>query len=174
LVQRKCVGIHIAVHHPLDGEFGLNPGAARPAIQARQLRNPLSGLGDVERGSYDGRNFHFGIREHAMGASLNGMVLHGGLRPFGATFFIFSDYMRPSVRLAALMKIHSIYVWTHDSVGLGEDGPTHQPIEHLASLREIPGQITLRTGDATEVVESWKLIMKLTHEPVAVVLSRQN
>jgi transketolase len=133
----------------------------------------LDGWGDFERDNYAGRNFHFGIREHAMGAALNGMTLHGGLRPFGATFFIFSDYMRPSVRLAALMEIHPIYVWTHDSVGLGEDGPTHQPIEQLASLRAMPNMTLFRPADANETAICWRLAM--THEggPVGLVLTRQ-
>lgn len=133
----------------------------------------LAGLGDFERDSYNGRNFHFGIREHCMGASLNGMVLHGGLRPFGATFFIFSDYMRPAVRLAALMKIHPIYVWTHDSVGLGEDGPTHQPIEHLASFRAMPNMTIMRPADANETAICWRLAMEHERGPVGLALTRQ-
>ena len=133
----------------------------------------LAGLGDFERDSYGGRNFHFGIREHAMGAALNGMVLHGGLRPFGATFFIFSDYMRPSVRLAALMRINPIYVWTHDSVGLGEDGPTHQPIEQLASLRAMPNMTIMRPADANETAVCWQLALEHTSGPVGLALTRQ-
>jgi transketolase len=133
----------------------------------------LKDLGDFERDSYGGRNFHFGIREHAMGAALNGMVRHGGLRPFGATFFIFSDYMRPAVRLAALMEIHPIYVWTHDSVGLGEDGPTHQPIEHLASLRAMPHMTIMRPADANETSICWRLAMEHEGGPVGLALTRQ-
>ncbi len=133
----------------------------------------LNGLGDFERDSYGGRNFHFGIREHAMGAALNGMVLHGGLRPFGATFFIFSDYMRPSVRLAALMKIKPVYVWTHDSVGLGEDGPTHQPIEQLASLRAMPNMTIMRPADANETAICWRLAFEHSSGPVGLALTRQ-
>ncbi|MDQ6768232.1 MAG: transketolase [Candidatus Eremiobacteraeota bacterium] len=133
----------------------------------------LTDLGDFERNSYGGRNFHFGIREHAMGAALNGMVLHGGLRPFGATFFIFSDYMRPAVRLAALMKIHPIYVWTHDSIGLGEDGPTHQPIEQLASLRAMPNMTIMRPADANETAICWRLAMEHEGGPVGLALTRQ-
>jgi len=133
----------------------------------------LSGMGDFERDSYGGRNFHFGIREHAMGAALNGMVLHGGLRPFGATFFIFSDYMRPPVRLAALMEIRPIYVWTHDSVGLGEDGPTHQPIEQLASLRAMPHMTIMRPADANETAICWCLAMEHEGGPVGLALTRQ-
>ncbi|HXW50504.1 MAG TPA: transketolase [Candidatus Acidoferrales bacterium] len=133
----------------------------------------LTGLGDFERDSYGGRNFHFGIREHAMGSALNGMVLHGGLRPFGATFFIFSDYMRPPVRLAAIMEIRPIYVWTHDSIGLGEDGPTHQPIEQLASLRAMPHMTIMRPADANETAICWRLAMEHTGGPVGLALTRQ-
>ncbi len=122
---------------------------------------------------YDGRNVHFGVREHAMGAAINGMAAHGGVRPFGATFLIFSDYMRPSVRLAALSELPVIYVWTHDSIGLGEDGPTHQPIEHLASLRAIPNLLVLRPADANETVEAWRVALQRREGPVALVLSRQ-
>ena len=132
----------------------------------------FDGAGDFQAGNYSGRNFHFGVREHAMGAALNGMAL-SKLRAFGGTFFNFTDYMRPSMRLAAIMEIPTLYVLTHDSIGLGEDGPTHQPIEQLASLRAMPGMITMRPGDANEVVEAYKVIMQLKHEPVAMVLSRQ-
>ncbi len=129
--------------------------------------------GDFEAGSYAGRNLHFGVREHAMGASVNGLVV-SGIRAFGATFFNFSDYMRASIRLSALMEIPSIFIFTHDSIGLGEDGPTHQPIEQLASLRAMPNLIVLRPGDANEVTEAWKVIAQLQHQPVALVLTRQN
>lgn len=121
-----------------------------------------------------GRVLHFGIREHAMAAILNGIVLHGNTRPFGGTFLIFSDYMRPAVRLAALMKAPSIFVWTHDSVALGEDGPTHQPIEQLASLRAIPGLDVVRPGDANEVSWAWKTILERRNGPAGIVLTRQN
>jgi transketolase len=130
------------------------------------------GAGDFEAGSYGGRNFHFGVREHVMAAALNGMVL-SKLRAFGGTFFNFTDYMRPSMRLAAIMEIPVIYVLTHDSIGLGEDGPTHQPVEQLASLRAMPNMIVMRPGDANEVVVAWKTIMPIKHNPVALVLSRQ-
>jgi transketolase len=132
----------------------------------------FEGAGDFEAGTYAGRNFHFGVREHVMGASVNGLVV-SNLRAFGATFFNFSDYMRASIRLAALMEIPSIFIFTHDSIGVGEDGPTHQPIEQLASLRAMPNLIVLRPGDANEVVESWKIIAQLKHSPVALVLTRQ-
>jgi transketolase len=115
---------------------------------------------------------HFGIREHAMGAVVNGMSL-SKLRAFGSTFLIFSDYARPAIRLSAIMEIPTIFVFTHDSIGVGEDGPTHQPIEQLASLRAIPGLITVRPADANEVVEAWRVIMKLQHQPATLVLSRQ-
>jgi transketolase len=130
------------------------------------------GAGDFQAGDYGGRNLHFGVREHAMGAVLNGLAL-AGLRPYGASFLIFSDYGRPAIRLAALMELPVIYVYTHDSIGLGEDGPTHQPIEHLLSLRAIPGLIVLRPADANEVAECWKVILPLTHRPALLVLTRQ-
>lgn len=120
-----------------------------------------------------GRNFHWGIREHAMGAVLNGMSLHGGLRVYGATFLIFCDYMRPSVRLAALMKQPVTYIWTHDSIGVGEDGPTHQPIEQVMSLRMIPGMTVLRPADANETAEAWRLAVQKTDGPVGLALTRQ-
>jgi transketolase len=132
----------------------------------------FEGAGDFQPDSYAGRNLHFGVREHGMGASVNGLVV-SGIRGFGATFFNFSDYMRASIRLAALMEIPSIFVFTHDSIGLGEDGPTHQPIEQLASLRAMPNLIVLRPGDANEVVEAWKIIAQLQHQPAALVLTRQ-
>ena len=122
---------------------------------------------------YAGRNMHFGVREHGMGAILNGMAAHGGVRPFGATFLIFSDYMRPSVRLAALSELAVMYVWTHDSIGLGEDGPTHQPVEHLASLRAMPNMLLIRPADANEAVEAWRVALRHTGGPTALVLSRQ-
>ncbi|OFW67125.1 MAG: transketolase [Actinobacteria bacterium RBG_16_68_21] len=121
-----------------------------------------------------GRNIHFGVREHAMGAAVNGMAVHGGLRPFGATFFVFNDYMRPATRLAALMEAPSIFVYTHDSVFLGEDGPTHQPIEQLASLRAMPGMWVIRPADATETAEAWALAMARTEGPTCIVLTRQD
>ena len=133
----------------------------------------FEGAGDFQAGNYAGRNLHFGVREHVMGASVNGMIV-SGIRAFGATFFNFSDYMRASIRLAALMEIPSIFMFTHDSIGVGEDGPTHQPIEQLASLRAMPNLIVLRPGDANEVTEAWKIIAQLQHSPVALVLTRQN
>ena len=121
-----------------------------------------------------GRNFHFGVREHGMGAILNGMARHGGVLPYGATFLIFSDYMRPSIRLAALMGLRVVYVFTHDSIGLGEDGPTHQPVEHLASLRAMPNLYVLRPADANETAAAWRIALERTNGPSAIALTRQN
>ena len=130
------------------------------------------GAGDFQAGTPGGKNLHFGIREHAMGAIVNGLAL-SKLRAFGATFFIFSDYARPAIRLSALMEIPAIFVFTHDAMGDGEDGPTHQPVEHLASLRAIPGLVVLRPGDANEVVEAYRVVMQLRHQPAVLALSRQ-
>ena len=116
-----------------------------------------------------GRTLHFGIREHAMGSILNGIALHGGTRPYGGTFLVFSDYMRPAVRLAALMELPVTYVWTHDSIGLGEDGPTHQPVEHLAALRAIPGLDVVRPADANETAVAWRTILEHNDRPAGLV-----
>ncbi len=123
---------------------------------------------------HEGRNIHFGVREHGMGAVVNGLSYHGGIIPFGATFLVFSDYMRPPIRLSALSHLGSIWVFTHDSIGVGEDGPTHQPVEHLAALRAIPNLVTLRPADANEVREAWKIAIENRHRPTALVLTRQN
>jgi transketolase len=120
-----------------------------------------------------GRTFHWGVREHGMAACLNGMAAHGGLRPFGSTFLVFSDYMKPAIRLAAIMRLPVIYIGTHDSIGLGEDGPTHQPVEHLAMLRAIPNLVTLRPADGTETVEAWRVAIERQDGPTLLVLSRQ-
>ena len=133
----------------------------------------LKGKGEFYCDTPSGRNIHFGIREHAMGSAVNGMALHGGIIPFGATFFVFSDYMRASVRLAALMGIHSTFIYTHDSIGVGEDGPTHQPVEHLMSFRVMPDLIVIRPADANETVEAWKIALR-EKKPVLLVLTRQN
>jgi len=133
----------------------------------------IDGGGDFEAGGYDGRVLHFGVREHSMGSLMNGMTLHGGVRVFGGTFLIFSDYMKPPIRLAALMEQPTIYVFTHDSVGLGEDGPTHQPVEQLASLRAVPGLVDLRPGDANETAEAWRWLMEHNDGPVFLSLTRQ-
>jgi len=147
-------------------------GGSADLAPSTKTRLTFKEAGDFLAKDYGGRNMHFGIREHAMGAILNGLAL-SKVRAYGSGFLIFSDYGRAPIRLAALMEIPVIYVFTHDSIGVGEDGPTHQPIEQLASLRAVPGLITLRPGDANETVEAWKAIMQLRHEPVALILSRQ-
>src|SRR6185312_10935180 len=139
-------------------------GGAADLAPSTKTHLGFEGAGDLEANTPGGRNMHFGVREHAMGSILNGMAL-AGLRPYGATFLIFSDYMKPPIRLAALMALPVIYVFTHDSIGVGEDGPTHQPIEQLVALRSIPGLITLRPADANEVVEAWRVIIGLQHQP---------
>jgi len=147
-------------------------GGAADLSPSTKTRLTQDTFGDFELDNRRGRNMHFGIREHAMGAVLNGLSL-SKIRPFGATFLIFSDYCKPAIRLSAIMELPTIYIFTHDSIGVGEDGPTHQPIEQLASLRAVPGLTTIRPADANEVVEAWKVIMKLRHDPVALVLTRQ-
>ncbi len=133
----------------------------------------IKGRGDFEAGSYQGRIIHFGVREHAMGSTLTGISLNGGLIPYGGTFLTFSDYMRPAIRLAALSEVQVIYVFTHDSIGLGEDGPTHQPIEHLAALRAIPKLFVIRPADPAEVSEAWRIAILRRHAPTALALTRQ-
>jgi transketolase len=123
---------------------------------------------------YAGRNIHFGVREHGMGAIVNGLNLHGGLRAYGSTFFVFTDYMRPAIRLSAIMELDSIWVYTHDSIGVGEDGPTHQPVEHLAALRAIPGLTVIRPCDANETAWAWKAAVQERRRPTVLVFSRQN
>src|SRR6266446_3416785 len=147
-------------------------GGSADLAGSDRTRLKFAGAGDFQPGSYGGRNLHFGVREHGMAAALNGMAV-SKIRAFGGTFFNFSDYNKPSIRLAALMEIPTIFIFTHDSIGLGEDGPTHQPIEQLAGLRAMPGLMLMRPADANEVVEAWKVIMKLQHEPALLVLSRQ-
>ena len=147
-------------------------GGSADLAKSNKTNLEFPGAGVFSPGNYSGRNIPYGVREHAMGAAMSGMAL-SRLRPFGGTFFNFSDYMKPAVRLAALMEIPVIYVYTHDSIGLGEDGPTHQPIEQLAALRAMPNILVLRPGDANEVVEAWKLAVQQTHRPTALVLSRQ-
>ena len=156
----------IASHHPwlIGGAADLAPST--------KTHLTFEGAGDLEADTPGARNLHFGIREHAMGSILNGLAL-SKIRAFGAGFLIFSDYMKPPIRLAALMELPVIYVFTHDSIGVGEDGPTHQPVEQLLALRSIPGLITLRPADANEVVEAWRVVIGLKHQPAALVLSRQ-
>ena len=134
----------------------------------------IKGARDFQKGAWDGRYLRFGVREHAMAAILSGMALHKGVRPYGGTFLVFADYMRPAIRLAALMRLPVIYVFTHDSIAVGEDGPTHEPVEHLASLRAIPGLTVIRPADATETAAAWRLALQGVNGPVALVLSRQN
>jgi transketolase len=154
----------------LGGSADLAPSTKTRLVDSKfgDFMPPSSGWGD-----YSGRNFHFGIREHAMGAICNGMVL-SKLRAFCSGFFVFSDYMKPVIRLSALMEIPVTWIFTHDSIGVGEDGPTHQPIEHLAMVRSIPGLVVFRPGDANENVEAWRWIMNQQHTPSVLVLSRQN
>jgi transketolase len=147
-------------------------GGSADLAKSNKVTLTVEGAGDFQSFSYGGRNLHFGVREHAMGAAVSGMVL-SKLRAFGATFFNFTDYMRPSMRLAALMEIPALYVMTHDSIGVGEDGPTHEPIEQIASLRAMPNMLVLRPGDANEVVEVWKIAIQQTHRPATLVLTRQ-
>ena len=156
----------IAKHHPwlIGGSADLSPST--------KTRLTFEGAGELSRDSLGGRNIHFGVREHAMGAILNGLALTK-LRAFGSGFLIFSDYGKASLRLAAIMELPVIYIFTHDSIGVGEDGPTHQPVEQLASLRAVPGLVDLRPCDAHEVAEAWRLIAGLKHEPVVLILSRQ-
>jgi transketolase len=154
-----------------DKVTNLMGGAADLAVSTRAV---LKNTGDFDYVSYTGRNLHFGLREHAMGAISNGMSLHGGIIPFAATFLIFSDYMRPPMRLAALMQTQVIYVFTHDSIFLGEDGPTHQPVEQLMNLRLIPGLVSLRPADAAETLEAWRIALRRRNGPTALVLTRQS
>lgn len=133
----------------------------------------LKGMGSFQKGNPRGRNLHFGVREHGMGAIVNGLALHGGIKPFCATFLVFSDYMRPAIRLAAMMKLPVIYIFTHDSVFVGEDGPTHQPVEHITALRAIPNLVVLRPGDAQETAAAWKLALARTDGPTVLALTRQ-
>ena len=156
----------IAPHYPwlIGGAADLAPSA--------KTRLTFEAAGDFEAGDYSGRNLHFGIREHAMGAIVNGLAFCK-IRAYGSTFLIFSDYVKPPIRLSALMELPVIYIFSHDSIGLGQDGPTHQPVEQLIALRAIPGLITLRPADANEVVEAWRVIIGLKHQPACLVLSRQ-
>ena len=147
-------------------------GGAADLAPSTKTRLTFEAAGDFEADTYGGRNLHFGIREHAMGAILNGLAL-SKIRAYGSSFLIFSDYMKPPIRLGALMQLPVIYIFTHDSIGLGQDGPTHQPVEQLIALRAIPGLVTLRPADGNEVVEAWRVIIGLKHQPACLVLSRQ-
>ena len=172
---------------PADGQLATRQASAKVLnALAAKLPNLMGGSADLAEstgtdikggGSFSatgtGRNFHWGVREHGMGACLNGMAAHGGIRPFGSTFLIFTDYCKPSIRLAGLMQLPVIYIGTHDSIGLGEDGPTHQPIEQLAMLRSTPNVTVIRPADATETVEAWKAAVRRADGPTVLVLSRQ-
>jgi transketolase len=163
----------------IGGSADLNPSTKTALKNMGDFEFPDSSPGDQQGSSgggwyYAGRNLHFGVREHAMGAILNGLATHGGTIPYGATFLIFSDYMRPSMRLAALMEIRVVYVFTHDSIGLGQDGPTHQPIGHMAGLRAMPNLIAIRPCDANETAAAWRTALKIQDRPVALILTRQN
>jgi transketolase len=163
----------------VGGSADLNPSTNTALKGKGNFQPPGSGEGTIQgsvSGSwgYEGANVAFGVREHAMGGILSGMALHGGLLPFGSTFLIFSDYMRPAIRLAALMKLHVIYIFTHDSIAVGEDGPTHQPVEQLFSFRAIPGLTVIRPADANEVAEAWKIAVENKKGPTAIILTRQN
>lgn len=174
--DEKGVAGRVASGKVLNAIAGRVPwliGGAADLAPSTNTRLTFEAAGDFSAADYAGRNFHFGVREHAMGAVLNGMSL-SKLRAYGSGFLIFSDYARPAIRLSALMEIPTIHVFTHDSIGVGEDGPTHQPVEQLASLRAIPGLMVLRPADANEVAEAWRVIMRLRHEPVALILTRQN
>ena len=171
----------IASHLPslIGGSADLNPSTNTALKNKGNFQCPGFGDGTLQGAisgpwGYEGANICFGVREHVMGCILNGMSLHGGLFPFGSTFLIFSDYMRPAIRLAALMKLHVIYIFTHDSIALGEDGPTHQPIEQLANFRAIPGLVVIRPSDANETAEAWRVAMEHRGGPVAIILTRQN
>ena len=147
-------------------------GGAADLYPSTKTRLTFDGAGEFEAATRGGRNMHFGIREHAMAAISNGLSLCD-IRPFASTFFIFTDYCKPAIRLSAIMELPVIYIFTHDSIGVGEDGPTHQPIEHLIALRAVPGLVVLRPADANEVIEAWRVIMQLKKEPAVLVLTRQ-
>ena len=163
----------------IGGSADLNPSTFTMLPKLGDFESPQRTFTDKQGSAggawdYAGRNLHFGVREHGMGATLNGMAAHGGIIPFGSTFLIFSDYMRPSIRLAALMELGVIYVFTHDSIGVGEDGPTHQPVEQLAALRAIPRLVVIRPGDANETAVAWRFAIESRACPVALALTRQN
>jgi transketolase len=163
----------------IGGSADLNPSTFTVLPKLGDFESPQRKVSDHQGTAggdwnYGGRNIHFGVREHAMGAAINGIAAHGGLIPFGSTFLIFSDYLRPSIRLAALMQLGVIYVFTHDSIGVGEDGPTHQPVEQLAALRAIPRLIVIRPGDANETSVAWQVAIESRSCPIALILSRQN
>jgi transketolase len=163
----------------VGGSADLNPSTLTWIKGTGDFASPLSPSDGVQGRidgpwGYEGRNLHFGVREHAMGSAVNGMALHGGFIPYGSTFLVFSDYMRPAIRLSALTELGSVWVFTHDGIGVGEDGPTHQPVEHYAALRAIPGSLFFRPCDANETVEAWRLAIANRHRPSCLALTRQN
>jgi transketolase len=165
--------------HLIGGSADLNPSTHTALKNMGDFESPSDPVDDTQGvvgggWTYAGRNLHFGVREHAMGSIVNGLGAHGGLIPFGATFLIFSDYMRPPIRLSALMGLQAIWVFSHDSVGLGQDGPTHQPVEHLASLRAIPNLQVIRPADANETAVAWQVAIETRDRPTALILTRQN
>jgi len=173
-LQEEALATRAASGKVLNFIAGKIPGLIGGSADLAPSNNTIiKGSGDLQKGSYEGRNIRFGVREHAMGAIMSGIALHGGLIPFGGTFLVFADYMRPSIRLAALMGQHVIYVFTHDSIAVGEDGPTHQPVEHLACLRAIPGLTVIRPSDSTETAEAWRQAININNGPTALILSRQ-
>ena len=174
LADKPALATRAASGKAIDAFWQAHPGLVGGSADLTPSNNTLGkGQASIAAPDYAGEYIHYGIREHAMAAAMNGMVLHGGLRPYAGTFLVFSDYCRPAIRLSALMNQPVIYVFTHDSIGLGEDGPTHQPVEHLAALRAIPNLAVFRPGDAVETAEAWIAILKRTDGPSALILSRQ-
>lgn len=169
MATRKASGL--VINELADHLFSMIGGSAD---LTGSNKTDMAGKGIFSAENYSGRNIHYGVREHAMGAAMNGMALHGGLIPFGGTFLVFSDYNKPAIRIAGLSKIPSIFVFTHDSIGLGEDGPTHQPIEHLTSLRATPNVNVIRPADANETAIAWKSAIQKDDGPTLLVLTRQN
>ncbi|MCR9129298.1 MAG: transketolase [Alphaproteobacteria bacterium] len=174
LADKPALATRAASGKTIDAFWQTHPGLIGGSADLTGSNNTRgAGQAAISAPDYTGAYIHYGVREHGMAAAMNGMVLHGGVRPYGGTFLVFSDYCRPAVRLAALMNQPSIFVFTHDSIGLGEDGPTHQPVEHLAALRAMPNLAVFRPGDAVETAESWAAILKRTDGPSALILSRQ-
>jgi transketolase len=173
-LQEEALATRAASGKVINAIAGKIPGLIGGSADLAPSNNTIiKSSSDMQKGTYEGRNIRFGVREHAMGGIMSGIALHGGLIPFGGTFLVFADYMRPSIRLAALMGQHVIYVFTHDSIAVGEDGPTHQPVEHLACLRAIPGLTVIRPSDSTETVEAWRQAININNGPTALILSRQ-
>jgi transketolase len=171
----KAKGTRIASGETVNALAQVVPGLLGGSADLHTSDNTyLNAYASLRPDDFSGRNIHYGVREHAMGAAMNGLALHGEIIPFGGTFLVFSDYLRPAIRLAALMRLQVIYVFTHDSIGLGEDGPTHQPVEHLAALRAIPNLYVVRPGDANEVAQAWRIALEHTDGPTALIFSRQN